>query len=51
MTKRTGKRKQKPIRKRDRVWFERKVAELKAEAERLPEARQDELKRKLAAEE
>jgi transposase InsO family protein len=51
MTKRTGKQMQKPIRKRYRVWFERKVAELKAEAERLPEARQDELKRKLAGEE
>lgn len=50
MTKRTGKRKRKPIRKRDRAWFERKVAELKAEAERLPVERQEQLRQRLRAE-
>ncbi len=33
--------------KKDRAWFETKVAELKAEAERLPAARQKELRKKL----
>jgi hypothetical protein len=33
--------------KKDRAWFETKVAELKAEAERLPDARQAALRKKL----
>jgi hypothetical protein len=33
--------------KKDRAWFETKVAELKAEAERLPAARQTALRKKL----
>lgn len=33
--------------KKDRAWFERKVAELKAELEKLPADRQEQLKRRL----
>jgi hypothetical protein len=33
--------------KKDRAWFERKVAELKAELENLPADRQEQLKREL----
>jgi hypothetical protein len=33
--------------RKDRAWFERKVAELKEELEKLPEARQEQLKREL----
>jgi hypothetical protein len=33
--------------KKDRAWFERKVAELKTEVEKLPADRQDELRREL----
>ncbi len=33
--------------KRDRAWFERKVAELKAELEKLPVDRQEQLRRDL----
>jgi hypothetical protein len=33
--------------KKDRAWFETKVAELKTEAERLPSARQKALRKKL----
>ena len=33
--------------KRDRAWFERKVAELKAELEKLPADRQEHLAREL----
>jgi len=45
MKKRTGKGKTGP--KKDRAWFERKVAELKAELEKLPADRQEQLKREL----
>jgi hypothetical protein len=44
MTKRTGKAKKKAAPKKDRAWFERKVAELKAELEKLPSDRQEALK-------
>ncbi len=47
MTKRTDKAKKKAAPKKDRAWFARKVAELKAEAERLPADRQRQLKREL----
>jgi hypothetical protein len=47
MTKRTGKAKKKAVPKKDRAWFERKVAELKAEAEKLPADRQEQLTREL----
>jgi hypothetical protein len=43
MKKRTGKAKKKPVPKKDRAWFERKVAELKAELEKLPTRRQEQL--------
>ena len=33
--------------KKDRAWFERKVAELKAELEKLPADRQEQLRREL----
>jgi hypothetical protein len=33
--------------KKDRAWFERKVAELKTELEKLPADRQEQLKREL----
>jgi hypothetical protein len=33
--------------KKDRAWFERKVAELKAELDKLPADRQEQLKRGL----
>jgi hypothetical protein len=32
---------------KDRAWFEQKVAELKAELEKLPKDRQEQLKREL----
>jgi hypothetical protein len=41
------KRTQKP--KKDRAWFEQKMAELISEVEKLPAARQEELKRELEA--
>jgi hypothetical protein len=47
MTKRKAKAKKKAAPKKDRAWFERKVAELKAEAEKLPEDRQEQMKREL----
>ena len=47
MTKRTGKAKKKAAPKKDRAWFERKVAELKTELEKLPADRQEQLKREL----
>jgi len=47
MTKRANKPKKKPELKKDREWFERKVAELKADLEKLPADRQDQLKRDL----
>ncbi len=33
--------------KKDQAWFERKVAELKAELEKSPEDRQEQLRREL----
>jgi hypothetical protein len=47
MTKRTGKAKKKAATKKDRAWFERKVAELKLELGKLPADRQRQLKRQL----
>jgi hypothetical protein len=49
MKRRTGKAK-KAAPKKDRAWFERKVAELKAELEKLPADRQEQLKRELEKE-
>ena len=46
MKKRTGKAK-KAAPKKGRAWFARKVAELKAELEKLPPDRQEQLKREL----
>ena len=46
MKKKTGKVK-KTIPKKDRAWFDRKVAELKTELEKLPTDRQEQLKREL----
>jgi hypothetical protein len=46
MKKRTGKAK-KAEPKKDQAWFERKVAELKTELEKLPADRQEQLKREL----
>ncbi len=40
----------KPTPKESREWFERKVAELKAELEKLPADRQEELRHKLELE-
>ena len=39
--------KTKPATPKDRAWFERKVAELKAELEKLPADRLQQLKREL----
>ena len=50
MTTRSGKGRKGPAPKKDRAWFERKVAELKAEIEKLPADRQEQLKRELEAE-
>jgi hypothetical protein len=50
MKKRTGKAKKKAAPKKDQAWFERKVAELKAELEKLPADRQEQLRRELEAE-
>ena len=49
MRKNTGKTRAKA--KPDRAWFERKVAELKAELERLPADRQEQLRWELEEEE
>jgi hypothetical protein len=46
MKKRTGKAK-KAGPKKGRAWFERKVAELRAELEKLPADRQEQLRREL----
>jgi hypothetical protein len=43
MAKRAGKAKKKAAPKKDRAWFEGKVAELKAEIEKLPADRQEQL--------
>jgi hypothetical protein len=48
--KRIGKPKKKAAPKKDRAWFERKVAELKAELEKLPADRQEQFKRELEKE-
>jgi len=48
MKKRTGKAK-KAAPKKDRAWFERKVAELKTELENLPADRQEQLAKELEA--
>jgi len=48
MRKRTAKTKAKP--KPDQAWFERKVAELKGELEKLPVDRQEQLRRELEEE-
>jgi hypothetical protein len=45
---RAGKPKGTP--KKDQAWFERKVAELKAELEKLPADRQEQLRRELERE-
>jgi hypothetical protein len=45
-----GKPKAKAAPKKDRAWFERKVAGLKAELEKLPADRQVQFKRELEAE-
>jgi hypothetical protein len=47
MTKRTGEAKKKAAPKKDRAWFEPKVAELKAELENSPPDRQEQLRREL----
>jgi len=48
MANRTGRGKKKAApAKKGRAWFERKVAELKAELEKLPADRQEQLKREL----
>jgi hypothetical protein len=49
MKKRSARAK-KPGPKKDQAWFERKVAELKAELEKLPADRQEQLKRELEKE-
>ncbi len=46
MKKRPGKAKRTGP-KKDRAWFERKVAELRAELEKLPAERQEQLRREL----
>jgi hypothetical protein len=50
MVKRAGKASKKAGPKRDRAWFEGRVAELKAELEKLPADRQTQLRRELAKE-
>jgi hypothetical protein len=50
MAKRAGKANNKAAPKRDRAWFEGKVAELKAELEKLPADRQEQLSQDLEAE-
>ena len=50
MTRRTGKAKKKAGPKQDGAWFERKVAELKTELEKLPVDRQEQLRRELEEE-
>jgi len=49
MKKQTGKPK-KAAPKKDRAWFEQKIAELKTELEKLPADRQEQLRRELEAE-
>jgi hypothetical protein len=45
MTNRTAGVKKKPVPIKDWAWFERKVAELKAELDKLPADRQEQLRR------
>jgi len=47
MAKRITKVKRTVPSKEDRAWFERKVAELKTDLEKLPEDRQEQLKREM----
>jgi ubiquinone biosynthesis protein UbiJ len=47
MAKRLTKTKRKVPPEKDRAWFERKVAELKTELEKLPKDRQEQLKREM----
>jgi hypothetical protein len=47
MKSRTGKAKNKAAPEKNRTWFERKVAELKAEIDRLPADRQETLRNDL----
>jgi len=47
MTKPTGKAKKRAAPKKDRAWFEQKVAEMKAELDKLPADRQELMKRRL----
>ena len=49
MPKRTAQPK-KTTPKKDRAWFERKVSDLKADLEKLPADRQEQLKRELQEE-
>jgi hypothetical protein len=49
MAKRAGKAK-KTAPKKDEAWFRRKVAELKAELEKLPADRQEQFRRELEGE-
>jgi hypothetical protein len=50
MKEQAGKRQTKAAPKKDRAWFERSVAELKAELEKLPADRQEQFKRELEKE-
>jgi hypothetical protein len=47
MTKRTGKASKKAAPEKGRKWFQRKVAELKAELEKLPADRPEQFRREL----
>jgi hypothetical protein len=47
MGKRTNNTKAKAIPKKSRAWFERKVAELKTDLDKLPGDRQEQLNREL----
>jgi hypothetical protein len=49
MKRRVAKAQKRAQPKRDRAWFERKVAELKGELEKLPAERQEQLRRELDA--
>jgi len=50
MAKRAGKAKKRAAPKKDSAWFQRKVAELKNEVEKLPADRKEEFTRKFKAE-
>jgi hypothetical protein len=51
MAKRAGKAKKKAAPKNDGAWFRRKVAQLKAELDKLPADRQEQLKQDLRGQE